>query len=62
MDLPCSTGHSTQYCVMACMRRESSKKRMDIRICITYSLGDTPETQHCESTILQFKKKCLNMK
>ena len=32
-------------------------QRIDTRVCITESLCCTPETKHCESTILQYKIK-----
>ena len=46
-----STGNSTQHSIMTYMGKES--KRGDTCVCITDSLFCTPETQHCESNILQ---------
>ena len=43
-DLLYSTGNSTQYSVMAYVGKES-KKRVDIRICLTDSLCCIPETK-----------------
>ena len=48
-----STGNSTQYSVMTYVGNES-KKRVDMCVCITDSLGSILKLiQHCKSTILQ---------
>ena len=54
-----------QYSVMTCMGKESKieKKRVNIHICITYSLCHTPETNtHCKSTINSVQSlSCLTL-
>ena len=52
-NLPCSTGNSTQYSVMAYIEKES-KSRVDTDMCITQLLSCTPETiTHYKSARIQ---------
>ena len=53
LDLPYSTGNSSQYSIW----EKNLKKKLDICMCMTDSLFCTAETQHFTSTILQKLKK-----